>query len=121
MKYVNSYILNYYSINDYQQFFEELFETERQYDTLSVIQPNETPQQWALRGKFVDHDYYRSRIYKTRMAICLNCMKLIQVNDVKLKKKFHHTIEMVWQELFKMFGDDFKKESHQMHDSLGTA
>ncbi|CAG8468940.1 19345_t:CDS:2 [Cetraspora pellucida] len=43
MKYVNSYILNYYSINDYQQFFEELFETERQYDTLSVIQPNETP------------------------------------------------------------------------------
>ncbi|CAG8788126.1 17167_t:CDS:1, partial [Racocetra fulgida] len=35
MKYVNSYILNYYGINDYQQFFEELFETERQYDTLS--------------------------------------------------------------------------------------
>ncbi|RIB14271.1 hypothetical protein C2G38_2323239 [Gigaspora rosea] len=119
MKYVNSYILNYYGINDYQQFFEELFETEREYDTLSVIQPNETPQQWALRvriplqklvserkrsvyhvhalflafgkGKFVDHDYYRPRIHKTRMAICLDCMKLIQVNDVKLKKKFHHT------------------------------
>ncbi|CAG8815667.1 7846_t:CDS:1, partial [Cetraspora pellucida] len=49
IKYVNSYILNYYDINDYQQFFEKLFETERQYDILSVIQPNETLQQWAFR------------------------------------------------------------------------
>ncbi|RIB04775.1 hypothetical protein C2G38_2221457 [Gigaspora rosea] len=120
MKYVESYIYKYCGINDYQRFFDELFETERRYDTLSVIRSNETPQQWAIRvrvslqelvsekkrsvyhahalflafgkGKFVDHDYYRPRIHKTRMAICLNCWKLIQVNDVKPKKVYASAI-----------------------------
>jgi len=112
MKYIKSYIYKYFGINDYQQFFDKLFEIERQYDTLSVIRPNETPQQWAIRvrvplqelvsekkrsvyhvhclyggfgnSKLVDHDYYRPRIHKTHMAICLDCWKLIQVNDVSL-------------------------------------
>ncbi|RIB07010.1 hypothetical protein C2G38_2215627 [Gigaspora rosea] len=84
MRYVESYIYNYCSINNYQQFFDDLFEIERQYDTLSIIRPHETPREW---GKFVDHDYYRPRIHKTRMAICLDCWKLIQVNDEKPKKQ----------------------------------
>ncbi|CAG8820344.1 7157_t:CDS:1, partial [Racocetra fulgida] len=43
LKYVESYINKYCGINDYQRFFDELFETERRYDTLSVIKPYETP------------------------------------------------------------------------------
>ena len=120
MKYVINYVYNYCGINDYQQFFDELFETERKYDTLSVIRPNETPQQWAIRvrvplqelvsekkwsvyhvcclyasfgkGKLVDYDYYRPKIHKTRMAICLNCWQLIQINDVKPKKVYANAI-----------------------------
>ncbi|CAG8601066.1 9895_t:CDS:2 [Cetraspora pellucida] len=89
---------------------------ERQYDTLSVIQPNETLQQWAIRirvslqelvsekkrsvyhihclyarfenSKLVNHDYYRPKIHKTHMAICLDCWQLIQVNDMKPKKVY---------------------------------
>ncbi|RIB03539.1 hypothetical protein C2G38_2224775 [Gigaspora rosea] len=49
MKYINSYIYKYCSINDYQRFFDELFETERRYDTLSVIKPYKTLVQWAIR------------------------------------------------------------------------
>ncbi|CAG8614142.1 8839_t:CDS:1, partial [Diversispora eburnea] len=49
MKYVESYIYNYYGINNYQRFFDKLFETERQYDTLSVIRPLEILKQWAIR------------------------------------------------------------------------
>ncbi|CAG8689627.1 7434_t:CDS:2 [Cetraspora pellucida] len=92
----------------------------KKYDTLSVIRPNETPQQWAIRvrvplqelvsekkwsvyhvcclyasfgkGKLVDYDYYRPKIHKTRMAICLNCWQLIQVNDVKPKKIYAFAI-----------------------------
>ncbi|RIB08536.1 hypothetical protein C2G38_2211451 [Gigaspora rosea] len=37
-------------------------------------------------SKLINHDYYRPRVHKTRMAICLNCWKLIQVNDEKPKK-----------------------------------
>ena len=120
MKYIKSYIYKYFGINDYQQFFDKLFEIERQYDTLSVIRPNETPQQWAIRvriplqelvsekkrsvyhihylyggfgnSKLVNHDYYRPRIYETHMAICLDCWKLIQVNDVKPKKVYASAI-----------------------------
>ena len=39
MKYIEAYIYRYCGINNYQQFFDKLFEIERQYDTLSVIQP----------------------------------------------------------------------------------
>jgi len=120
MKYIESYIYKYFGINDYQQFFDKLFEIERQYDTLSVIRPNETPQQWAIRvrvplqelvsekkrsvyhvhclyggfgnSKLLNHDYYRPRIHKTHMAICLDCWKLIQVNDVKPKKVYASAI-----------------------------
>ncbi|CAG8640888.1 5419_t:CDS:1, partial [Diversispora eburnea] len=42
------------------------------------------------KGKFVDHDYYRPRIHKTNMAICLDCMKLIRIDNVKSTKKFHY-------------------------------
>ncbi|CAG8557615.1 10027_t:CDS:2 [Cetraspora pellucida] len=48
LKYVESYINKYCGINNYQQFFDELFETERRYDILSVIKPYETPIQWAI-------------------------------------------------------------------------
>ena len=120
MKYIDSYIYNYCGINDYQQFFDKLFEIERQYDTLSVIRHNETPQQWAIRvrvplqalvsekkrsvyhvhclyggfgnSKLVNHDYYRPRIHKTHMAICLDCWKLIKVDDVKPKKVYASAI-----------------------------
>ncbi|CAJ0846800.1 12130_t:CDS:2, partial [Entrophospora sp. SA101] len=92
--------------------------TERQYDTLSVIRPNETPQQWAIRvrvplqelvsegkrsvyhvhclfggfgnSKLINHDYYRPRIHKANVAICLDCMKLIHIDNVKPTKKFHY-------------------------------
>ena len=100
MKYVVSYIYNYCGINDLQRFFDELFETERQYDILSVIRPFETLKQWAIRvrvplqelvsekkrsvyhvhclyggfgnSKLVNHDYYRPRIHKANVAICLD-------------------------------------------------
>src|SRR6185436_13495119 len=119
MRYVNSYILNYCGINDLQRFFDELFETERQYDILSVIRPFETLKQWAIRvriplqelvsekkrsvyhvhclfggfgnSKLVNHDYYRPRIHKPNVAICLDCMKLIHIDNVKPKKSFHFT------------------------------
>ncbi|RHZ69718.1 hypothetical protein Glove_280g70 [Diversispora epigaea] len=118
MKYVVSYIYNYCGINDYQRYFDDLYETEKRYDTLSVIRPHETLKQWAIRvrvplqelvsegkrsvyhvhalflgfgkGKFVDHDYYRPRIHKANMAICLDCMKLIRIDNVKPTKKFHN-------------------------------
>ncbi|CAG8667294.1 3079_t:CDS:1, partial [Diversispora eburnea] len=41
-------------------------------------------------SKLVDHDYYRPRIYKTNVAICLDCTKLIHVDNVKLTKTFHN-------------------------------
>ncbi|CAG8646191.1 8815_t:CDS:1, partial [Diversispora eburnea] len=113
-----SYIYNYYGINDYQRFFDELFETERQYDTLSVIRSNETSQQWVIRirvplqeliskkkrnvyhvhclfgvfenSKLVNHDYYRPRIHKANVVICLDCTKLIHVDNVKPTKTFHN-------------------------------
>ncbi|CAG8638322.1 10078_t:CDS:1, partial [Diversispora eburnea] len=109
MKYVQSYIYNYCGINDYQRYFDNLYETERQYDTLSVIRPHETLKQWAIRvriplqelvsekkrsvyhvhclfgvfgnSKLVNHDYYRPRIHKANMAICLDCMKLIRIDN----------------------------------------
>nr|CAG8691429.1 1993_t:CDS:1 [Entrophospora candida] len=118
MKYAESYIYEYCGINNYQRYFDELFETERQYDTLSVIQPNETPQQWAIRvrvplqelvsegkrslyhvhclfggfgnSKLINHDYYRPRIHKANVAICLDCMKLIHIDNVKPTKTFHY-------------------------------
>ncbi|RHZ75221.1 hypothetical protein Glove_216g31 [Diversispora epigaea] len=114
MKYAESYIYKYCGINDYQRFFDELFEIERQYNTLSVIRPLETLKQWAIRvrvplqelvsekkrslyhvhclyggfgnSKLVNHDYYRPRIHKANVAICLDCMKLIHVDNVKPKK-----------------------------------
>ncbi|RHZ80757.1 hypothetical protein Glove_132g71 [Diversispora epigaea] len=117
MKYVETYIYNYCGINDYQRYFDDLYETERQYDTLSVIRPNETPQQWAIRvrvplqelvsekkrsvyhvhclfggfgnSRLISHDYYRPRIHKANVAICLDCMKLIHIDNVKPKKSFH--------------------------------
>ncbi|CAG8721523.1 7177_t:CDS:2 [Cetraspora pellucida] len=49
LKYVELYINKYCGINDYQRFFDELFETERRYDTLLVIKPYKTPVQWAIR------------------------------------------------------------------------
>ncbi|CAG8654011.1 3920_t:CDS:1, partial [Diversispora eburnea] len=92
--------------------------TEKRYDTLSVIRPHETLKQWVIRvrvplqklvseekrsvyhvyalflgfgkGKFIDHDYYRPKIHKANMAICLNCIKLICIDNVKLIKKFHY-------------------------------
>ncbi|CAG8658190.1 9597_t:CDS:2, partial [Diversispora eburnea] len=33
------------------------------------------------KGKFIDHDYYRPRIHKANMAICLDCMKLIRIDN----------------------------------------
>ncbi|CAG8651731.1 4656_t:CDS:2, partial [Diversispora eburnea] len=42
------------------------------------------------KGKFVDHDYYRPRIHKVNMAICLDYMKLIRIDNVKPTKKFHY-------------------------------
>ncbi|RIB09310.1 hypothetical protein C2G38_2209278 [Gigaspora rosea] len=118
MKYVESYIYKYCGINDFQQFFDELFETERRYDILSVIKPYETPVQWAIRvrvplqelvsekkrsvyhvhclfgafgnSKLVNHDYYRPRIHKANVAICLDYMKLIHVDNVKPRKTFHY-------------------------------
>nr|CAG8563388.1 9977_t:CDS:2 [Entrophospora candida] len=88
------------------------------YDALSVIQPNETPQQWAIRvrvplqelvserkrsfyhrcclfssygkGKLVDFDYYRPRIHRSHMAICLDRMKLTKIDDVKPRKSFYY-------------------------------
>ena len=118
MKYVVSYIYNYCGINDYQRYFDDLYETEKRYDILSAIRPHETLKQWAIRvrvplqelvsegkrsvyhvhalflgfgkGKFVDHDYYRPRIHKANVAICLDCMKLIRIDNVKPTKKFHY-------------------------------
>ncbi|RHZ55612.1 hypothetical protein Glove_413g19 [Diversispora epigaea] len=120
MRYVNSYILNYCGINDLQRFFDELFETERQYDILSVIRPFETLKQWAIRvrvplqelvsekkrsvyhvhclyggfgnSKLVNHDYYRPRIHKANVAICLDCMKLIHVDNPEdlIQKHWDH-------------------------------
>src|SRR6185436_2484349 len=49
MEYVVSYVYNYCGINDYQRFFDDLYETEKRYDTLSVIRPFETLKQWAIR------------------------------------------------------------------------
>ncbi|CAG8662502.1 3273_t:CDS:1, partial [Diversispora eburnea] len=45
IKYVDSYILNYCGINNLQRYFNDLYKTERQYDTLSVIRPHETLKQ----------------------------------------------------------------------------
>src|SRR5947208_8940174 len=99
----------------------------------SVIQQGETPLQWrelgiqialqelvsekkriiyqmhcpyALpygKGKLVDYNYYRSRIHRSHVTICLDCMKLIYANDVKPKKVHYFTrdnnryIEMIKQ------------------------
>ena len=96
-----------------------IFETERRYDTLSVIRPDETPRQWAIRvrvplqelvsekkrsvyhihclfgrfgnSKLINHDYYRPRIHKSNIAICLDCMKLIHIDNVKPRKLFNFT------------------------------
>ncbi|RHZ47850.1 hypothetical protein Glove_566g47 [Diversispora epigaea] len=119
MKYVNSYIQNYFGINDHQRFFDTLFDNERLFDTLSTIKQNETPVQWGIRvrvplqnllnagkfsvyhryalfgsfgqGKLINFDYHRPRIYKSHMAICFGCWKLIKIDDVHLKKSFHFT------------------------------
>ncbi|CAG8658658.1 7111_t:CDS:2, partial [Diversispora eburnea] len=41
-------------------------------------------------SKLVDHDYFRPRIHKANVAICLDCMKLIYVDNVKPTKTFHY-------------------------------
>ncbi|RHZ54744.1 hypothetical protein Glove_423g94 [Diversispora epigaea] len=119
MEYVITYIYNYFGINDYQRFFDTLFDNERSFDTLSSIKQNETPVQWSLRvrvslqdlvnsgkfsvyhrfalygsfgqGKFVNFDYRRPRIHKSHMAICFGCWKLVKIDDVNPKKSFHFT------------------------------
>ncbi|CAG8723868.1 7873_t:CDS:2 [Cetraspora pellucida] len=111
MKYVNSYILNYYGINDYQQFFEELFETERQYNTLSLVSERKKSVYHihALflafsKGKFVDHNYYRPRIYKTRRYVeILEPKDLMQehwdhdCNKPKTRDSSARIIQNVWR------------------------
>ncbi|RHZ45688.1 hypothetical protein Glove_661g57 [Diversispora epigaea] len=119
MKYVNSYIQNYFGINDHQRFFDTLFDNERLFDTLSTIKQNKTPVQWGIRvrvplqnllnagkfsvyhryalfesfgqGKLINFDYRRPRIHKSHMAICFGCWKLIKIDDVHPKKSFHFT------------------------------
>ena len=117
MKYVVSYIGNYFAFDGKR--YDELFNNERLFDILSIIKQNETPVQWAIRvrvplqnllnagkfsvyhrlclfasfgkGKFVNFNYYRPRIHKSRMAICFDCWKLIKIDNVNPKKTFHFT------------------------------
>ncbi|CAJ0843544.1 9004_t:CDS:2 [Entrophospora sp. SA101] len=47
IKYTQTYISRYSSFSGER--YNQFFEIERLYDTLSVIRPNETPKQWAIR------------------------------------------------------------------------
>ncbi|CAJ0834783.1 2932_t:CDS:1, partial [Entrophospora sp. SA101] len=117
MKYVMVYIGNYFTFDGKR--YDELFDNERLFDTLSIIKQNETPAQWAIRvrvplqnllnagkfsvyhrfalfasfgqGKFVNFDYYRPKIHKSHMAICFGCWKLVKIDDVNPKKSFHYS------------------------------
>ncbi|CAG8582045.1 3977_t:CDS:2, partial [Ambispora gerdemannii] len=83
---------------------KRFFETERLYDTLSIVLPNEALTAWAIRvqelisrskfsvyhkhclyasfpgGKFEDYNHYRPKQFKNGTMICLNCVKLVRVN-----------------------------------------
>ncbi|RIB08437.1 hypothetical protein C2G38_2211657 [Gigaspora rosea] len=91
MKYVELYINKYCGINDYQRFFDELFETERRYDTLSVIRPNETPQQWAIRVRVPLQELVSKKKRSVYHAHAL-FLAFGKVNDEKPKKIYASAI-----------------------------
>ncbi|CAJ0834140.1 12294_t:CDS:2 [Entrophospora sp. SA101] len=84
MKYIMSLISHYYAYSDKR--YKQLFDTERLYDTLSVIQPNETPQQWAIH--------------------------LTRINDVKPRKSFHYS----WQRFVEIVESEDLMQYHWDHE-----
>ncbi|CAB4416599.1 unnamed protein product [Rhizophagus irregularis] len=87
----------------------EITETEKEFDKLSIVKPRQTLTSWAINmriplqelwakkkklnvyhrfclfagsgeGTMVNSAYYRPRIYKSHMAICFYCWKLIKIN-----------------------------------------
>ncbi|CAJ0844173.1 6282_t:CDS:1 [Entrophospora sp. SA101] len=138
MKYIQAYISHYFSFSGER--YNQFFEIERLYDALSVIRPNETPKQWAIRvrvplqelvserkgsfyhryclfgsygkGRLVDFDYYRPRIHRSHMAICLDCMKLTKIDDVKPRKSFDYG----WQRFIEIVESKDLMQYHWDHE-----
>nr|CAG8643121.1 9500_t:CDS:2 [Entrophospora candida] len=150
LKYIESYIRNYFGY--YTDPFKPLFDSERLYDKLSIMKQGENPNQWAVRvranlqyllsekkysvyhryclfasfgkEKLINFDYYRPSIHRSRMAICLGCMKLTQLLSfttliVKDLMQYHWNHEcdkpktdFGHQELYKRLGEIIRKDSN---------
>nr|CAG8634095.1 7928_t:CDS:2 [Entrophospora candida] len=121
LKYIESYIRNYFGY--YTDPFKPLFDSERLYDKLSIMKQGENPNQWVVRvranlqyllsekkysvyhryclfasfgkEKLINFDYYRPSIHRSRMAICLGCMKLTQTWR-NYKKRPESLASQIW-------------------------
>ncbi|RHZ83490.1 hypothetical protein Glove_92g20 [Diversispora epigaea] len=86
MKYAESYIYKYCDINDYRRFFVRVSLQELVSKKKRSLYHVHCLYGGFENSKLVNHDYYRPRIHKANVVICLDCMKLIHVNNVKPKK-----------------------------------
>nr|CAG8595270.1 12373_t:CDS:2 [Entrophospora candida] len=69
MKYVVSYIGNYFAFDGKR--YDELFDNERLFDTLSIIKQNETPVQWAIRVRVPLQNLLNAGKFSIYHQLCL--------------------------------------------------
>jgi len=69
MKYVVSYIGNYFAFD--RKRYDELFDNERSFDTLSIIKQNETPVQWAIRVRTPLQNLLNAGKFSVYHRLCL--------------------------------------------------